>query len=63
MFKLPLLTNIRFVATSREQLLLLKSHLNFQNNGSLKDIHISTFGAICLARSYHGRKAYLLQHD
>uniref|UniRef100_A0A6N2KCQ4 Uncharacterized protein n=1 Tax=Salix viminalis TaxID=40686 RepID=A0A6N2KCQ4_SALVM len=55
MFKLPLLTNIRFLLLLENSLLLLKSHQNFQNNGSLKDIHIH-FGAIRLALSYHGRK-------
>jgi len=40
MFKLPLLTNIKFLLLLENNLLLLKFHQNFQANGFLKDIHI-----------------------
>jgi len=39
-FKLPLLTNIKFLLLLKNNLLLLKFHLNSQDNGFLKDIHI-----------------------
>jgi hypothetical protein len=39
-FKLPLLTNIKFLLLLENNLLLLKFHMNSQDNGFLKDIHI-----------------------
>ena len=63
MFKLPLLTNIKFLLLLGNNSLLLKFQPNFQDNGFLKDTRIFIlvlFGQFCLTMA---AKVYLLQPD